>query len=227
MRSFYHLLQNRGLAQDTLASALHISTDTLSDWEKGVTEPTYNKLIALAKILGVSEEYLLGDTNNVASRIKCLRTLRLANRNIFAKEMGVEETLITGLESGREQISEELATMIAQKCRVPVDFVLGKPFIVKKSVNNWPKDFVEDMKKSPASTRDYFLLKYGEIVFQEAHRIEITKEDFVSVLDTPISEGRERVIIRGRNGEFDYADFALEQVKLIRSMIAAQKEENK
>ena len=39
--------------------------------------------------------------------------------------------------------------------------------------------------------------------------------------------GKERVIIRGRNGEVDYADFTPEQVKLIRSMIEAQKKDNK
>lgn len=45
--------------------------------------------------------------------------------------------------------------------------------------------------------------------------------------EEPIPEGRERVTIRGRNGEVEYADFTPEQVKLIRSMIDAQKKENK
>lgn len=45
--------------------------------------------------------------------------------------------------------------------------------------------------------------------------------------EEPIPEGRERVTICGRNGEVEYADFTPEQVKLIRSMIAAQKKENK
>lgn len=46
--------------QTQLAQALGISEARISDWKKGKSEPTGKQLVALAKILGVSVDYIVG-----------------------------------------------------------------------------------------------------------------------------------------------------------------------
>lgn len=54
--------ERRGLRQSDIAGALRISAQAISKWERGENAPDISVLIQLCKLLGVSVEWLLGDT---------------------------------------------------------------------------------------------------------------------------------------------------------------------
>ncbi len=54
------LREENGIAQIELAERLHVTRQAVSRWEGGKTEPDVDTLIAIAKIFGVSLDYLCG-----------------------------------------------------------------------------------------------------------------------------------------------------------------------
>jgi len=59
------LRAQKGLSQQELAERLHVVRQTVSKWEKGLSEPDASMLLRLAEELGCSPEELLG-TNEAA-----------------------------------------------------------------------------------------------------------------------------------------------------------------
>ena len=51
-------------SQEDIANMLHVHNNTISKWENGIQEPRANRVKELAKILGTTSAYLLGDTDN-------------------------------------------------------------------------------------------------------------------------------------------------------------------
>ena len=51
-----------GMAQYDLADALIVCPSTIYKWETGRSKPSFRKVLALAKIFGVSEQELLNPT---------------------------------------------------------------------------------------------------------------------------------------------------------------------
>lgn len=60
------LREERGISQKQLAEMLHIAPPSVSNWEHGKTRPTRANLLALAKLFGVSTDYLLGADRTIA-----------------------------------------------------------------------------------------------------------------------------------------------------------------
>ena len=56
---FARLLRERGITPYQVFKATGVSQSTLSDWKNGKSRPKTEKLIKIAKFLGVSVEYLL------------------------------------------------------------------------------------------------------------------------------------------------------------------------
>ena len=54
------LRKEKGLGQIKLAEILGVSKSIISLWEIGTCEPTLSKLIEIAKLFGVSIDYLAG-----------------------------------------------------------------------------------------------------------------------------------------------------------------------
>ena len=59
-----HYRKAAGLSQEELGQKLFVSRQTVSQWESDKTVPTVDNLILLKKVLGVSVDTLLGDTND-------------------------------------------------------------------------------------------------------------------------------------------------------------------
>lgn len=55
--------EGKGLNQDELAKKLKISRATLSDYERGKTEPNFSTLVSIAKFFHISVDNLLGNLN--------------------------------------------------------------------------------------------------------------------------------------------------------------------
>ena len=58
------LRKDAGLTQVDVAEKLGISQPAYASWERGVKKPTQENLVKLSKILYVSVDYLLGNTEN-------------------------------------------------------------------------------------------------------------------------------------------------------------------
>lgn len=58
------LRKDTGLTQVDVARKLGISQQAYASWERGVKKPTQDNLIKLSKILYVSVDYLLGNTES-------------------------------------------------------------------------------------------------------------------------------------------------------------------
>ena len=50
----------KGLTQKALATALSVTAPTLSHWECGYQEPSFNDLIKICRYFDVSADYMLG-----------------------------------------------------------------------------------------------------------------------------------------------------------------------
>ena len=58
-----HLREGR-YSQEDLAEKLKVHNNTISKWENGTQEPRAKKVAELARVLGTTTAYLLGDTDN-------------------------------------------------------------------------------------------------------------------------------------------------------------------
>lgn len=56
----YRERKKLGLSQENLANQIDVSRQAVSKWEQGASSPDLNNLVALAKVLNVSIDYLLG-----------------------------------------------------------------------------------------------------------------------------------------------------------------------
>lgn len=57
--------KNKGLTQKQLADKIHVSSQVISNFERGYTEIPSSNLHQIADILEVSTDYLLGKTDNI------------------------------------------------------------------------------------------------------------------------------------------------------------------
>ena len=56
--------ERKGLLQNELADLIHVSRQAYSLYEKGDRHPSWDTVIVLVKVLGVSADYLLGLTDD-------------------------------------------------------------------------------------------------------------------------------------------------------------------
>ncbi len=57
-----------GLSQEELAIKIGVSQKSISKYERGVSRPTYETLIAMAKLFDVSLDYLLNKDNSLSTK---------------------------------------------------------------------------------------------------------------------------------------------------------------
>lgn len=62
-------LAAKKLSQTELSKEMHTTQQHISSWIRGQKSPTANKLEQLARLLGVSSDWLLGLTNSPSPRI--------------------------------------------------------------------------------------------------------------------------------------------------------------
>ena len=61
------LRKQKNWSQETLAEKLGVSRQAVSLWERGESMPEIDKLIPLARLFGVTADYLLDDTQEAPS----------------------------------------------------------------------------------------------------------------------------------------------------------------
>ena len=55
-----------GLSQEELAERIGVTRQAVSKWEQGISTPELDSLVALAKIFGVTTDYLLSDAEQMS-----------------------------------------------------------------------------------------------------------------------------------------------------------------
>ena len=81
-------MREKRYSQEEIAEKVNVSTLTISRWENGLQKPRPKKVAELARILGTTPEYLLGDTDNPES------TAQPVQIELFKQE-GATQQLLT------------------------------------------------------------------------------------------------------------------------------------
>lgn len=101
-----NLRKEAGLTQVDVAEKLGISQPAYASWERGIKKPTQDNLVKLSKILYVSVDYLLGNTENrqtsdVLEDIELL--FRMNSKGLTEKEKEIfKKELIEFMEKRKE-----------------------------------------------------------------------------------------------------------------------------
>ena len=66
----YYCRKKAGLSQDTLAEKLEVSRQAVSKWENGEAVPETGKLPGLAKVFGVTIDWLLSEEEPVQEEVR-------------------------------------------------------------------------------------------------------------------------------------------------------------
>lgn len=122
----FSLLEKKNIKQSELSKATGISTGNISDWKKGKSFPSAEKLLLIADYLGCSTDYLLGRTDmptGTYSISNSQTTINGTQANVIHNAMG------------SDGLTDEFMKVFAELC-----------FDDKVSV----MQYVKDIKKSAA-----------------------------------------------------------------------------
>ena len=75
------LRTENGVTQKQLANAINFAQSRISDWEKEVTEPSANAIIAIALLFNVATDYLLGLEDESGAKINTKYHIGTFNNN--------------------------------------------------------------------------------------------------------------------------------------------------
>lgn len=111
------LREHAGLSQAALASRLGVDTSLISRWEKGSREPSLAQSVSLARVLGVTLDYLLNAKMNVHFRFRAKKTLIQEELSAIDRALVNAEMQIYYLDT-----SYRLAKKLPQPFTLKVDF---------------------------------------------------------------------------------------------------------
>lgn len=83
---------NSGMKVDEIASSLGVSQQTYYNYESGNREPSIENIVVLAKLFGVSADYLFGLTDDTGTRIAPQTPIKESTIKVYEKiPAGVED----------------------------------------------------------------------------------------------------------------------------------------
>lgn len=122
------LRKSSGMTQEELGKKLGVVKSTISLWESDSSEPNHAATIALAKLFGVTTDYLLGaegdamgteeKINEIAQRvgrnIRSIREQAGLSQDEFAEGFSVKQPTVANWEIGKRQPNLNMLIQIAQ-----------------------------------------------------------------------------------------------------------------
>lgn len=122
------LRKSSGMTQEELGKKLGVIKQTVSSWENDSSEPNHAATIALAKLFGVTTDYLLGaegdamgteeKINEIAQRvgrnIRSIREQAGLSQDEFAEGFSVKQPTVANWETGKRQPDLNMLIQIAQ-----------------------------------------------------------------------------------------------------------------
>lgn len=139
--NYFRIAEERkklGLSQEELANKLKISQKSISKYECGARRPSYETLLAMASLFGVTTDYLLGNDTipdavsdpNIQiggydnSINHWIAKTGLGNDEI-AQRLGISEDLLTDYIRERIPIPYQILISLSDICEVSTDCLLG------------------------------------------------------------------------------------------------------
>ena len=108
MNIYKQLRKSFGYTQSELANKLNLNQTTVGKWENGKAVPDYPTLINLAKLYGVSTDYLLGNgQNNVEELLPKENTITVFGYGGKRRDYHLSEENAKLLEQLAEKMSKE------------------------------------------------------------------------------------------------------------------------
>ena len=84
--------KKNGWNQEELAEKLSVSRQSVSKWESGQSVPDLNRILEMARIFGVTTDYLLKDEIEEAENVlKVRKVLRSFERLLWKRQMNFYE----------------------------------------------------------------------------------------------------------------------------------------
>lgn len=126
------------LSQEELATKLNISQKSISKYERGDRRPSYETLVAMSSVFGVSVDYLLG--NDSASNAVSFPDEQLGGydnsishwigktgkgNDEIAKQLGISEDLLLDYMQQKVAIPYHILSYLSKICEVSTDCLLG------------------------------------------------------------------------------------------------------
>ncbi len=124
-----------GLTQEKLADRLGVIRLSVYLWEKGKAVPKRKMLPKIARILNVTEKYLLGqedlpkefEANKFVSKRMFSARLRAGlTQHELAKELGVKKSVVSKWEQGRAQPTLQAIEAMAVVLKCSMEYLLGE-----------------------------------------------------------------------------------------------------
>ncbi|MCI9009453.1 MAG: helix-turn-helix domain-containing protein [Lachnospiraceae bacterium] len=141
-----------GLSQAELASKLKISQKSISKYERGTRRPSYETLLAMSSIFGVSVDYLIGNDTSTSTVSMSKRQITPGGYNNsighwilktglgydeVAQKLGISEDLLMDYVEENITIPYQILIALSEICEVSTDCLLGlKSKSREKDLNN-------------------------------------------------------------------------------------------
>lgn len=134
------LRKSSGMTQEELGKKLGVVKSTISLWESDSSEPNHAATIALAKLFGVTTDYLLGAegdamgteekineiTQRVGRNIRSIREQAGLSQDEFAEGFSVKQPTVANWETGKRQPDLNMLIQIAQFGGATLDDLVTK-----------------------------------------------------------------------------------------------------
>lgn len=117
------LREQKHLTQEELAKKINVTKLTISNWENGKHKIKSDELKEIAKVFGVTIDYLVGDVD--VNRIKKLRENNGITQKFLAEIVGVNIRTLQHYEKGDTVPRLHKAQIIADYFGVSVPYLLG------------------------------------------------------------------------------------------------------
>lgn len=134
------LRKSSGMTQEEFGKKLGVIKQTVSSWENDLSEPNHAATIAIAKLFGVTTDYLLGaegdamgteeKINEIAQRvgrnIRSIREQAGLSQDEFAEGFSVKQLTVANWETGKRQPDLNMLIQIAQFGGTSLDDLVTK-----------------------------------------------------------------------------------------------------
>lgn len=130
------------------------------------------------------------------NRIKCIRMALELSQAQFASRINVNQTAVSHWENETNSIDIKIIEEISNKFQVPMDFICGKPFKIKREISQWHQSQKDEYENAPSVAKDFFLFKHGWGYF-EIHSEDHTNEEPTAVVLPPTLTEKELAILNG------------------------------
>lgn len=133
------------------------------------------------------------------NRIKCIRLYHNLSQLQFAKIFNVDQTAVSNWETGKNNIDIKIIEHISVQFSVPMDFVCGKSFKLRRPMEQWHSSLLEEYENAPAEIKDLLLFKHGWGYF-EIHDDEEQISN-TQVITTSLTEKQIAIINKYQNAD--------------------------